>query len=104
MEVGKNAVAIAYTYKEMGINNLAVLRWAKVQLGLPPYLTSITLPFTSHLLLVTSSQNAIGGINIIFSSPIIIYSVYLPQHILMDFPHVTSLASLPFLTSFVKIQ
>ena len=30
IEVGKNAVAIAYNYKEVGINNLAVLRWAKV--------------------------------------------------------------------------
>ena len=31
--MGKNAVAIANNYKEVGINNLAVLRWAKVQLG-----------------------------------------------------------------------
>ena len=33
IEVGKNAVLIAYNYKEVGINNLALLRWAKVQLG-----------------------------------------------------------------------
>ena len=32
-KVEKNAVAIVYNYKEVGINNLAVMRWAKVQLG-----------------------------------------------------------------------
>ena len=33
IEVGKNEVAIAYKYKEVGINNSTELRWAKVQLG-----------------------------------------------------------------------
>ena len=33
IEVGKNEVAIAYKYKEVGINNSTELRWTKVQLG-----------------------------------------------------------------------
>ena len=33
----------------------------------------------------------------IFASPIFVYSVYLPHRILLDFPPVTSLASLPLL-------
>ena len=59
-------------------------------------------PYPSHLFLVISSQNSnLMESTALFTSPNFLYSVYLPQCYQLNFPSVSSLAFLPFL-SFVN--